>query len=70
MIAKRCDRCKKIYNDSWESNAARLRKNGDKALKVTVEYANGYQTIRKIDLCGDCETALLNELIISEEEET
>ena len=63
MNAKRCDRCGKFYSNSIEDQVDLINKLGGKriAIKVKVEEANAYQTVRLVDLCDTCSIELWND---------
>ena len=61
MDAKICDRCGKVCNTENQQYVVKeLNALGNKTIRVEIEYANAYQTIKKIDLCIDCKKSLLN----------
>ena len=54
MNAKECDRCHKLYKDTIEERVKHLEQNKNREVTITIEHANAYQTIEKLDLCPDC----------------
>ena len=67
MNAKECDRCHKLYKDTVEQRVFRLSSNNNREVTVTIEHANAYQTIQKLDLCPDCTKELFEWLDIEKE---
>lgn len=60
MQAKICDRCRKICATENKDYFEEIESLGNRTIRVEIEYANAYQTIKKIDLCTDCKKSLLN----------
>ena len=60
MDAKICDRCGKVCTTEYKDYFKEIESLGNKTIRVEIEYANAYQTIRKVDLCTDCKKSLLN----------